>query len=130
MADEVIGVAEEGAGALPPLRALEDMIFVAFNSRVFAIDRYDGSQLWKFKVPKGGGFVALLLDGDRLVVSSNGYTHGLDPWRGTLLWTQEFPGEGMGIPSLASVRGGSSAVSPAASQAAADEAQRRAAASS
>jgi len=108
-----------------PARNLEDLVFVAFNSRVFAVDRYDGSIIWRFKISKGSGFVALLLDGDRLVVSSNGYTHCLDPWRGTELWSQVFSGEGIGVPSIASVRGGATAAAPMAGHLAAAEQQRR-----
>jgi len=105
-----------------PLRNLEDLVFVAFNGRAFAVDRYDGTIAWRFKLPKGSGFVSILLDGDRLIVSSNGYTYALDPWRGTQLWYQEFSGEGFGIPSLASARGGPSQGASSAAQTASDEA--------
>jgi len=108
------------------MRNLDDLVFVAFNGRVFAVDRYDGTQIWRTKPPKGSGFAALLLDGDRLIVSISGYTYCLDPWRGTILWSQEFSGEGMGVPALASVRGGQSNAAAAAAQAASDEQQRRA----
>lgn len=117
-----------GADPAPALRNLEDLVFVSFNGRVFAIDRYDGTQVWRTKPPKGSGFVALLLDGDRLIVSVSGYTYCLDPWRGSILWTQEFSGEGTGIPCLASVRGAAMPAAGAAGQSASDEAQRRAAA--
>ena len=105
-----------------PLRALEDLVFVAFNARVFAVDRFDGTDVWRCKLPQGSGFVSLLLDGDRLIASSNGYTFAIDPWRGAILWSQPFKGEGVGIPSLASVRGASApagAAAAAAQQAAA-----------
>lgn len=129
MADPLFGSESAGATApVPAPRQLEDLIFVAFNGRVLAVDRYDGSIIWRFKLAKGSGFVATLLDGDRLIVSSQGYTFALDPWRGTQIWYQEFSGEGMGIPSLASVRGGSSQVPPMAAQTAANTAQQQAAA--
>lgn len=114
--------------AAPTAKRLEDLVFVGFNGRAFAVDRYDGTIVWRFKVPKGSGFVAVLLDGDRLVVSSQGYTYGLDPWRGTVLWSQEFSGEGIGVPSLASVRGGSSSDASAAAQAFVDSQPKQAAA--
>lgn len=109
------------------VRPLDDLIFVAFNGRAFAIDRYDGSIVWRFKLSKGSGFAAIMLDGDRLIVSSQGYTHCLDPWRGTLMWLQEFSGEGMGVPSLASVRGGATNTGPMSAQMEAEAAQARAA---
>ena len=68
-------------------------IYVAFNGRVFALDRRDGSILWRWQPPKGGNFVTLLPDGDQLLVCSN-----------ALLWSQPFKGEGTGIPVLASPR--------------------------
>ena len=49
----------------------------------------------------------LLLDGDRLIVSINGYMYCLDPIFGQLVWSNDLPGMGVGIPSLASDRGGS-----------------------
>jgi len=103
--------------AVPPvLRNLEDLVFVAFNGRAFAVDRYDGSKVWKVKFPKGSGFASLMLDGDRLIASIQGYTYCIDPWRGVILWTQEFSGEGMGIPSLTSIRAGFSASAGAAAR--------------
>jgi outer membrane protein assembly factor BamB len=47
-------------------------IYAAFNGRVFALDRRDGSILWRWKTPKGN-FVTLLPDGDQLLVCSDGY---------------------------------------------------------
>ena len=79
-------------------------IYVAFNGRVFALDRRDGSILWRWQPPKGGNFVTLLPDGDQLLVCSNGYLWALRAEDGALLWSQPFKGEGTGIPVLASPR--------------------------
>ena len=79
-------------------------IYVAFNGRVFALDRRDGSILWRWIAPKGRDFVTLLPDGDQLLVCSNGYLWALRAEDGALLWSQPFKGEGTGIPVLASPR--------------------------
>ena len=47
-------------------RTVEDLIFVGFNARVAALDRYNGELVWTWEAPKGSGFASLLLDGDRL----------------------------------------------------------------
>jgi outer membrane protein assembly factor BamB len=55
------------------------------------------------------GYVSLLLDGDRLIVSTNGYIYCLDPLSGQILWNNPLKGYGSGAPtSLVSVRGQSS----------------------
>ncbi len=86
-------------------RRVEDLIFVGFNSRVAALDRYSGELVWQWKSPKGSGFVSLLLDGDRLIASVNGYTYCLEPLFGQQVWANPLRGFGVGVPSLASVRG-------------------------
>ena len=78
-------------------------IYAAFNGRVFALDRRDGSILWRWKTPKGN-FVTLLPDGDQLLVCSDGYLWALRAEDGSCLWSQPFKGEGTGIPVLASPR--------------------------
>jgi outer membrane protein assembly factor BamB len=101
-----------GEGDLPPSgepvrRAVNDLVFVGFNSRIAALDRYTGELVWKWKAPSGMGFTAVLLDGDRLMASVQGYTYCLDPMNGRALWMNDLKGFGTGVPSLASVRGSS-----------------------
>jgi outer membrane protein assembly factor BamB len=85
-----------------------DLVFVGFNSQVAALDRRSGDLAWTWKSPKGSGFVAVLLDGDQLVVSINGYTYGIDPATGREIWFNPLEGMGTGIPCLASVYGSTS----------------------
>jgi len=102
--------------------------FVAFNGRVFALDRRDGSILWRWDTPKGN-FVTLLPDGDQLLVCSDGYLWALRAEDGSLVWSQPFKGEGTGIPFLASPRSGSETQTTAAmavlAATAAEEARRQ-----
>ncbi len=85
---------------------LEQLIFLGFRSQVVALDRDTGAVVWKWKAGRGTGFVTVLLDGDRVVASVMGYTYGLDAATGRELWFNELKGMGMGVVSMASVRGG------------------------
>lgn len=114
-----------------PNARLEDLVFVGFNRYVAALDRYTGEKAWSWKSPHTGTPV-LLLDGDRLIVSVNGYTFCLDPLFGQLVWQNDLPGMGVGIPTLVSLRGSSASahvIQTAAQQAAASGATGATAAS-
>ncbi len=90
-----------------------DLVFIGFNKRVAALDRYSGEIVWDWKAPKGSGYPAILLDGDRLLVSVQGYTWCLEPTRGDVVWENPLKGMGVGIACIATARGSSSAA-PAA----------------
>ena len=105
------------------MKNIDEVVFVGFAKQVFALDRYDGSIQWEWKAGHGSGFVSMMLDGDRLIVSCSGWTWCLDPLTGEEVWHQPFKGKGTGIPALVSVRagsaGGAQAAQIAAQQAAA-----------
>lgn len=103
----------------------DSLIFVGFNSRVVALDRSTGRLVWEWKSPKGSGFVAVLLDGDRLIASVQGYTYCLDPNSGIELWSNPLSGMGVGIPCLASAHGSTLAWSTLAQIAADQQAQQQ-----
>lgn len=109
-------------------RTIADLVFVGFNKHVVALDRYTGERVWQWDVPKGGGFVALLLDGDRLIASSQGYTYCLDPLFGQEVWGNPLEGLGVGVPSLVSINGTSSGTPMSAAAAIAQQQQQAAAA--
>ncbi len=100
---------------------LEELIFVGFNKQVIALDRYNGEKIWDWKSPKGSGYPAILLDGDRLIVSVNGYTYCLEPTTGSVVWKNELKGYGTGITNIVSAHGssGGGAAAQVAAQAAA-----------
>ena len=102
---------------------LSDLVFTGFNKRVAALDRNTGAIVWQWKAPSGTSYTSLLLDGDRLIVSVQGYMYALDAATGRELWANEMAGYGFGVASLASVRGGatsSTLLANAAAQAAAN----------
>jgi outer membrane protein assembly factor BamB len=109
----------------PTERTIRDLVFAGFNRRVFALDRYTGEVVWKWKAPEGTGFVTVLLDGDRLMVSVNGYMYCLDPLYGQVVWSNPLKGFGVGVTSLTSVHG---SVNGAEAAAAAAQQQQQAAA--
>jgi outer membrane protein assembly factor BamB len=50
----------------------------------------------------------MLLDGDRIIVSVQGYTYCLEPTTGSEVWFNELKGHGTGIPNIISINGSSS----------------------
>jgi outer membrane protein assembly factor BamB len=105
---------------------MDDLIFVGFNSQVVALDRETGDIVWEWRSRQGSGYVTVLLDGDRLVVSVIGYTYCLDSATGRELWFNPLKGMGVGVVSMASARGGISVLlTQAAAQAAEEDEERR-----
>ncbi len=105
-------------GGAPTRRAHEstraDLSFGGLTSRVSAVDRGTGQEVWVWKSPKGSGFVSVLLDGDRLIVGSGGYIYCLDPVYGQRVWENPLKGYGQGLMSLASVNGSTQSAAVAA----------------
>jgi outer membrane protein assembly factor BamB len=84
---------------------IEQLIFVGLNGYAVALDRDSGAIVWSNDELKSG-YVTLLLDGDRLIVSTGGYLFCLDPLTGKILWNNEMTGYGASAPTaLVSVRG-------------------------
>ncbi len=91
-----------------------DLMYVGFNSRVVALDRDTGEIVWDWKSPKGSGYVATLLDGDRVIASVQGYMYCLEALTGEQLWSNPLTGMGLGVPSLTSIYGNSGSTAAAA----------------
>jgi outer membrane protein assembly factor BamB len=102
---------------------IDQLIFVGLNGYAVALHRDTGEIVWSNNELRSG-YVTLLLDGDRLVVSTGGYIFCLDPLTGTVLWNNEMSGYGASAPTaLVSVRGQTQQVvmQAAAQQAAASD---------
>jgi len=99
---------------------INELIFTGFNHRVAALNRNSGNLIWQWRAPQGTQYTTLLLDGDVLIVSVDGYMYGLNPYSGDLLWSNPMSGFGTGVASLVSVNGttANSSVSAAAARAA------------
>jgi outer membrane protein assembly factor BamB len=90
------------------------LVFLGFNSRVAALERGTGRILWDWTCPKGkSDYVAMLLDGDQLVVSVQGYAYCLNPLTGEQLWHNPMKGFGFGIATIVSVNGNTSGAAAA-----------------
>jgi outer membrane protein assembly factor BamB len=111
------------------LPAIDDLVFIGFNRRVAALDRHSGEIRWKWKADSGSGLVTLLVDGDRLIASCQGYTWCLDPLTGEAIWKQPLKGLGFGIACIASVRGSTAMVAAAAAAVASQQSKQQAAVS-
>jgi hypothetical protein len=86
------------------MRAIEDVVFVGLNGRVVALDWDSGEILWRWRATKSGGYMTLLPDQDRLVVSAGGYIYCLDPATGDEIWDNPLTGFGVGVAALATLR--------------------------
>ena len=84
---------------------IERLVFVGLNGYAVALDRDTGAIVWSNNQMKSG-YVTLLLDCDRLIVSADGHLYCLDPLTGRIRWHNGMSGYGAGAPtSLVSVRG-------------------------
>jgi outer membrane protein assembly factor BamB len=87
---------------------IDELIFVGLNGYALALHRDTGEIIWSNDQMKSG-YVTLLLDGDRLIASTNGYMYSLDPLTGAIQWHNPLKGYGSGAPTaVTSVRGQSS----------------------
>jgi outer membrane protein assembly factor BamB len=87
------------------MTTINDLVFVGRGKNVAAVHRETGQIVWENR-GLHHGYSTLLLDGDRVIVSSNGYLYCLDALTGRHLWHNPLSGYGVGATSMASVRGG------------------------
>ena len=78
---------------------VRDFLFVGIKGHVMALDRATGTERWKTKL-KGGDFVHLVTDGQRLYATAQGEVFCLDGATGSVLWRNPLKGMGLGIASL------------------------------
>ena len=82
-------------------REARETLFVGIKNAVVALDRRDGSELWRAELPNHG-FVTLLWDGEALLAASGGEVFRIDRTTGALMWHNKMKGLGLGVVSLAS----------------------------
>ena len=85
------------------LMKTDDFLLLGLKNCVTAISRSTGKTIWCTNLPGGMGydFVTLLNDGERVYAHSKGKLHALDLTDGRLLWSNDLPGYGYGMASLA-----------------------------
>jgi len=122
-------------------RDVSELIFVGGRDLVVALDRYDGTEVWRWEARHTKGawgwlsspsFVSISLDADRLIVASPKRVWCLDPLTGEEVWVSADVSFGReAYPVIASGSTGQSsaaAAAAAAAQAAAAAAAAQAAA--
>jgi len=82
-------------------------IVLFLNGNVVRIDPLTGQVVWATKQPKGihGRFATILIDGDVVLVGTNGHLFALDVEDGRILWLNELKGMGFGLVSVATGNG-------------------------
>jgi outer membrane protein assembly factor BamB len=106
---------------------VNELVFIGINGIVVALDRETGDEVWKWQPSTRMGFVSLVVDGDRLVVSDNGYIYCLEAMTGRQLWHNPLTGYGTGIAIVATAASSSGQPVSAAAALAAQQAAASAA---
>src|SRR5262245_35439363 len=95
-------------GGTTPMNTL-DTLFVGLKGHVIALNKRDGTQLWKTML-RGGAltvagdrFVTVLADGERVYAHTYGELFCLDAGTGEQLWSNELAGLGYDVAMLAVV---------------------------
>jgi outer membrane protein assembly factor BamB len=83
------------------------VVYIGLKGSIIALDRGTGAVLWSTKL-KGGAFVTVHLDRDRVFGATAGELFCVDASTGALLWRNELPGMGLGLVSIATASGSSS----------------------
>src|SRR5688500_11986850 len=84
-------------------RERQELVFVGIKNAVVALDRRDGTEVWRAKL-KGSSFVTVLWDGEALLAANHGEVFRLDPATGAVSWHNPMKGFGFGVVSLAASR--------------------------
>ena len=79
-----------------------DLVYVGINGHVVALDRANGTAVWKTHL-KGSDFVNVTLDGDNLYALTHGEIFCLDPMTGDGRWQNPLKGFGTGLATVATV---------------------------
>jgi outer membrane protein assembly factor BamB len=77
-----------------------DLVFVGIKGSVVALNRATGQQEWATHL-KGGDFVNLVLDEEKLLACCHGEIFCLDPVNGNALWHNPLKGFGTGLATIA-----------------------------
>jgi hypothetical protein len=103
-------------------------LYIGTNRHVAALDPHTGDELWRTKLPHGGGsVVTLVIKGQHLFVGHAGHAYCLDKRSGQILWENGLPGMGY-HPVLLAMEGAMGTSPDSAASAYRVEQQRRAAA--
>jgi outer membrane protein assembly factor BamB len=97
-----------------------NLVCVGIKGSVVAFDQESGTRIWETDL-KGGAFVTLLVDGDRIFAATQGEIFCLRAADGEVLWHDPLKGYGLGFVSIATKNGSSNPSTTAAEQAQQDQ---------
>lgn len=109
---------------------IPDILYAAMEKNVAAIDAATGVEIWRRKLPKGGSLVNILIKGDVLYISTDGYIYCLDRYMGEIIWRNDMKRLGYGAVMLATPGADGSSTNSSAAAALARQAAAAAAAAS
>ena len=100
-------------------------VYVGLKGHVVAVDTSTGSELWRTKL-KGGDFVTVGYDEERIYGATKGELYALEPHTGAIVWCNKLKGLGLGLTAILTSMSASDLSGPAKRL----EEQRQAAAAS
>jgi len=77
------------------------VLYVGTGKHVAAIDVTTGQELWRTKLPEGGGVVCVVFSQGCLFASTMGHAYRLAPADGKVLWHNGLKGMGLGLVTMA-----------------------------
>lgn len=86
----------------------QELIFIGIRGTVLALHRHSGKQVWAARL-KGGDFVNLIVENQRILATTYGEIFCLDPSSGQVLWHNPLKGYGVGVATIATAAGITSA---------------------
>ncbi len=86
---------------------LPQAIVLFLNGRIVRVDPLTGQNLWLTRVPGrfAPGYSTISIDGDMVLVGTNGHLIALDIEDGRELWVNELKGLGYGLVNVVTDRG-------------------------
>ena len=107
------------------MSAMVGLLYVSVGANLAALDPVTGAEVWRAKIPKGGGVASVLARDGVVYVGSAGRVHCFDGASGAVLWSSELKAMGMEPALLAAEDartgpGGVEALAKAAADAASD----------
>jgi PQQ-like domain len=90
-----------------------NLVYVGIRGSVLALDKNSGARVWEQKL-KGGAFVTLLVEDEKIFAGAQGEIFCLDAATGKLLWQDGLRGYGLGLMHIATANGTANAAVPAA----------------
>jgi outer membrane protein assembly factor BamB len=82
----------------------DDLILLGLKGRVMALSRSTGREVWSTRIPSGmckADFLTMVVHDQQVFVYGRGHISALNLLTGEVLWTNELPGMGYDLGSLA-----------------------------